>query len=494
MASSSTTRIAPEHDETARLQAVLRKQQAAFSAEGPVTLATRIDRINRLIRLTAENGTAIVEALRADFGGARSSHVTMMTEIVSKVQGMEHARDHLAAWMTPESRQTNAPFNSLGATSEVIFQPKGVVGIISPWNMAFGLAVAPLTSVLAAGNRAMIKPSEFTAQTSALFVELFGRYFDDSEVAVIVGGADVGAAFARLPLDHLIFTGSTTVGRHIMRAAAENLVPVTLELGGKSPVIVGKSASFAKTATSLAFGKMMNGGQLCLSPDYALVPRGREHEFVDAFAGEIRSMYPSVVDNPDFTGVFNDAHFARLAGYIEDARKKGARVTIVNPIEHPEQQASRRMPVHILQDVTEDMDVMQDEIFGPLFPVLSYDDIADAVSFIGRRAKPLGLYYFGEDKKEETFVLENTQSGGVTVNDVLLHYAQEDLPFGGIGPSGMGAYHGYDGFLTFSHARAVFRQGEQATHGALRPPFTPELLQHFQSELLQRVTPKPVSN
>ncbi len=253
---------------------------------------------------------------------------------------------------------------------------------------------------------------------------------------MIVGGADVGAAFARLPLDHLIFTGSTTVGRHIMRAAAENLVPVTLELGGKSPVIVGESASIAKTATSLAFGKMMNGGQLCLSPDYALLPRGREDEFVNAFAGEIRSMYPTVFDNPDFTGVFNDAHFARLAGYIEDARKKGARVTIVNPIEHAEQQASRRMPVHILQDVTEDMAVMQDEIFGPLLPIMSYDDIADAVSFVARRAKPLGLYYFGEDKEEEAFVVDNTQSGGVTVNDVLLHYAQEDLPFGGIGPSG----------------------------------------------------------
>ena len=462
------------------------RQRKAADTEGSPSLELRRDRLERLIQLCVQNTAEIAAATQADYGGARSLHMTYLTELFSKIGGIEHSRDHLAAWMAPEQRVTSPPFDATGAQSEVIYQPKGVVGIISPWNLPFGLSIAPLTSALAAGNRAMIKPSEFTPQTSALMAILVSRYFAPEEVTVITGEGDVGAAFARLPFDHLLFTGSTRVGREIMRAAAENLTPVTLELGGKCPVIIGESADMATTVTTLAFGKLMNAGQLCLSPDYALVPADKQSEIAAALIAEASSMYPDPGNNPDLTGIINDHHHARLTALLDDAKSKGAKVTSAGTT--PSDYNGRRMPLHVIEHVTPDMAIMQEEIFGPILPIIGYSSLDEALAFVAAREKPLGLYFFGTDQAEEERVLSGTCSGGVTVNDILQHYVQDDLPFGGIGASGMGAYHGRDGFLTFSHARSVFHQGTQTMAGMFRPPFGPELQGFLEGEFARRRT------
>ncbi|MCC8937079.1 coniferyl aldehyde dehydrogenase [Bradyrhizobium sp. Arg68] len=472
-----------------RLGAILANQKAAFLAEGVVSPETRRDRLSRLIHLTCENGDAIVDAIVQDFDGAKSRHFTLMSELLGKVHGMEHARDHLASWMKPETREPTGAAKEAGAVADVIRQPKGVVGIMSPWNMPFGLSVSPLTSALAAGNRAMIKPSEFTPTMSALMEELFSRYFSPEEIAVVVGGVEVGEAFARLPFDHLLFTGSTSVGRHVMRLASENLVPVTLELGGKSPVIIGSKANIAAVAPRLAFAKMANGGQLCLAPDYVLVAKQLEAALVDQLINETSAMFPRVHTNSDHTGIINSRHFDRLENLVNDARSKGARITVVGA-SSPGRQGSnaRRMPLHIVQNVSEKMALMDEEIFGPVLPIIPFERIEEAVSFVRRRPKPLALYYFGRDAAEEQFVLEHTESGGVTTNGFYQHYLQENLPFGGVGASGMGAYHGRDGFIEFSHTRAVLLQAPDAKQNpALRPPLTDDLLQFFRSELKRRI-------
>jgi coniferyl-aldehyde dehydrogenase len=348
-----------------------------------------------------------------------------------------------------------------------------VVGIISPWNFPVNLSFAPLAGVLAAGNRAMIKPSEFTEHTSALMADLIAKYYDEDEVAVVMGGADVAAEFSSLPFDHLLFTGATSIAHHVMRAAAENLVPVTLELGGKSPVVIGASADMSKAAVRIMLGKTLNAGQVCLAPDYVLVPEGRETEFVDAARDAVNTMFPSGLrDNDDFTSVINQRHLDRLSGYLEDARSKGGEVVELNPQDEDfSQQAHHKMAPQIIINPSDDMLVMQDEIFGPILPVVTYRNIEETVSRINANPRPLGLYYFGSDTGERDFVLNNTTSGGVTVNDVFFHVAQEDLPFGGIGASGMGAYHGKAGFDEFSHKKAVFTQAGADIFGIIRPPY-----------------------
>jgi coniferyl-aldehyde dehydrogenase len=315
------------------------------------------------------------------------------------------------------------------------------------------------------------------------------RYFAHEEVAVVTGGWEVGEAFAQLPLDHLVFTGSTAVGRRIMQMAAANLVPVTLELGGKSPAVMGEKANLSKAASLLAFGKMLNGGQLCLAPDYVLVPRQRRRELIDSVVREAGVMYPRLHDNPDHTGTISAKHFARLNEYVDDARRRGAEVLVVNPSSQPiDAEKSLRIPLHIVLDATADMAVMQHEIFGPILPIVSYDRIDEAVAFVRRGAKPLALYYFGEDEAEESFILANTESGGVSVNTLFQHYVQENLPFGGVGASGMGAYHGRDGFLELSHTRAVYRQpAPTPPPDPLRPPLTPQAQQGLEEELRRRV-------
>jgi len=444
--------------DTQNLEALVELQRSKFRAEGEVTYSTRIDRLKRLKALIVENKTEFAETTKREFGGARSYEFSLFSEFASKVEGIDYAMKHLKEWMKPEKRKTNKPMNFLGGKSQVRHFPKGVVGIISPWNLPFGLTVAPLTGALAAGNRAILKPSEFVPETAALFAEIIPKYFSEDEVAVVTGGADISQRFAELPFDHLLFTGSSNIGAKVMQSASKNLVPVTLELGGKSPVIIGRSAKLDLAGTRLTFGKLLNGGQLCLSPDYVVVPNELEEQLIARVVHEAQSMYPNITENEDYAGVINERHFARLQNYIDDAVAKGAKLTIVGANKTRASKNNRRMPLHILQNVTEDMLVMHEEIFGPILPVMTYSDVAEVPDMIEPRRNPLAMYYFGKDKREQEYLLSHVQSGGVCINDITLHYVQEDLPFGGVGASGMGAYHGPEGFRSLSHARAIYSQ------------------------------------
>ena len=459
--------------EVDRMGAVLAKQKAAFTAAMPDGHAIRRDRIDRAIALLVDHKDAFAKAVSADFGH-RSTEQTLMTDIMPSVGALKHARKHFEAWSRDEKRKAMFPLGLLGAKAKVVYQPKGVVGVIAPWNFPVGMVMVPMAGILAAGNRAMIKPSEFTERVADLFAELVPQYFAEEEMAVFTGGVEVGSAFSKLAFDHLIFTGATSVGKHIMRAAADNLVPVTLELGGKSPTFVGRSADKTKAGQRIAMGKMMNAGQICLAPDYLMVAKEQEGEVIESLKGGVAAMYPSLLANDDYTSVVNGRNYERLQGYLADAREKGAELIEVNPADEDFASSNgNKMPLTILRNVNDDMKVMQEEIFGPILPVMTYDSIDQAIDYVNAHDRPLGLYYFGNDKAEEEKVLTRTISGGVTVNDVLFHNAMEDLPFGGIGPSGMGNYHGQDGFKTFSHMRAVYRQPglDIAGMSGFKPPY-----------------------
>ena len=444
---------------------VLELQKSLNIKEGAPDLELRKDRLDRVIAMVGKYDKHIVKAVNEDFGN-RDPVMSAVTEVASVIGPMEHAKKNLRKWMKTEKRKAAiAPLGSalslLGAKAEVRYQPKGVVGAISPWNFPMNLALAPLAGILSAGNRVMHKPSELTPSTSDLLKQMIEEYFDEAEMAVFVGDAEVGAAFSGLAFDHMIFTGGTSIAKHVMKAASENLVPLTLELGGKSPVVVGKNAKIKDTAQRVMQGKTMNAGQICLAPDYALVPEEKVEEFVKASVEVTSEMYPEMKDNDDFTSIINQRHFDRIQGYIEDAKEKGAEVVEINPSnEDFNQQPHHKIPPTIVLNPSDDMKIMQEEIFGPVLPVKTYKDVSEPVNYINSKDRPLGLYYFGEDNTEKEFVLENTTSGGVTVNDVISHIQMEDLPFGGVGPSGMGSYHGYDGFKEFSHAKAVYKQSK----------------------------------
>lgn len=475
-------------DETPRdhMLDVLDRQRRSYLEEGVVDAATRRDRLERAVGLLKTHQQRLVDAMSADFGH-RSEHQSLFTDVASSIGPLRHAQKHLERWMRPEKRKVGPfPLNLLGAKARVEYQPLGVVGVISPWNFPVNLTFTPLAGILAAGNRCMIKPSEYTPATSAVMAEIIATAFDETEIAVITGGPQTGADFSGLPFDHLLFTGATSIGRHVMRAAAENLVPVTLELGGKSPVVIGRSADLQKTADSIMTGKMLNAGQICLAPDYVFVPRERVDEFVAASERSVARMYPTLLDNPDYTSVINQRHFERLNGYVEEAKSAGARVVEINPAgEDFRQQPHHKIPPTLIVDPDDGLQVMQDEIFGPVLPVKGYDSVEETVRYINDKPRPLGLYYFGSDGAEERQVLNHTTSGGVTVNDVVMHVAQEDLPFGGVGPSGMGAYHGLDGFRTFSHARSVFVQSKVnvAELAGLRPPYGEKMLKAVRQQM-----------
>lgn len=473
-------------DAASAMRSILERQKAAHLRDGAPSLAQRRERLDRCITLLIQHRREIEDALNTDFG-SRSREATAFTDIAGSIGPLKHARDNLARWMKPERRPTTPALLGLfGAKAEVRFQPKGVVGVISPWNFPVNLTFAPLAGILAAGNRAMIKPSEFTPATSELMARMFGSVFSEEEIAVIVGGPDVGQAFSSLPFDHLIFTGATSIARHVMRAAAENLVPVTLELGGKSPVILGRSADLATAAARIMNGKTLNAGQICLAPDYVLAADDQVDAFVGHAQAAVSRMFPTVRDNPDYTSVVNQRHYDRITGYVADARAKGATVVELAPKgEDFSQQEHRKIPPTLILDATDDMKVMQEEIFGPVLPVKRYKTVNDALAYINAHDRPLGLYYFGDDAAEQEKVLAGTTSGGVTINDVIFHIAQEELPFGGVGPAGMGAYHGRDGFLEFSHKKAVYSQLKKDIGPLvqLRPPYGAGIRKYLDSQL-----------
>ncbi|HEY9235790.1 MAG TPA: coniferyl aldehyde dehydrogenase [Phenylobacterium sp.] len=467
------------------MNALLARQKAAHLRDGEPSAQKRIDRIDRAIALLVDHSREIQDAVNADFG-SRSPEATAFTDVAGSIGPLKHAREHVAKWMRPERRKPSPAILGLfGAKAEIRFQPKGVVGIISPWNFPVNLTFAPLAGVLAAGNRAMIKPSEFTPATSELMARMFASAFDEEEIAVVTGGAEIGQAFSSLAFDHLIFTGATSIARHVMRAAAENLTPVTLELGGKSPVILGKSADISVASARIMNGKTLNAGQICLAPDYVLTPRESLEPFVAGAQAAVAQMFPTLKDNPDYTAIIAQRHYDRIKGYVDEARAKGARVIELKPEgEDLSQQEHRKIAPTLIIDPTDDMKVMQEEIFGPVLPVKTYGGIDEAIGYINGHDRPLGLYYFGADKAEQEKVLASTTSGGVTVNDVIFHVAQENLPFGGVGPSGMGAYHGQDGFREFSHAKSIYTQIKaDKPLQQMRPPFGPGIRKYLEAQI-----------
>ena len=444
---------------------VLELQKQLNITEGAPSAALRLDRLDRCISMVSAYKKEIVESMQDDFGN-RDPIMSATTEVDSVIGPMVHAKKNLKKWMKSEKRKASiagtGPLLSLtGAKALINYQPKGVVGVISPWNFPVNLALAPLAGIIAAGNRVMLKPSELTPSSSDLMKKMINEYFEESEIAVFTGDPEVGAAFSALAFDHMLFTGGTEIAKHVMRAAADNLVPLTLELGGKSPVVVGQSSKMQDVAQRVMQGKTMNAGQICLAPDYALVPEGKVNEFVDAAVAITSEMFPDMKDNDDYTSIINQKHYDRIQGYLADAKEKGAEVVEINPSnEDFSQQPHHKIPPTIVLNPTDDMQIMQEEIFGPVLPVKTYSDVSETVDYINSKDRPLGLYYFGKDKKEQDFVLNNTTSGGVTVNDVISHIQMEDLPFGGVGPSGMGSYHGHDGFKEFSHAKATYTQSK----------------------------------
>jgi coniferyl-aldehyde dehydrogenase len=462
-----------QHD-AASMQALLEKQKAAHLRDGPPSPDKRIERLDRCVGLLVDNRKAIEDALNADFG-SRSPEATAFADVASSIGPLQHAKANLRKWMRPERRKTTPALLGLfGAKAELRFQPKGVVGVISPWNFPVNLTFTPLAGILAAGNRAMIKPSEYTPATSELMARMFGGAFSEEEIAVVTGGPDVGQAFASLAFDHLLFTGATGIARHVMKAAADNLTPLTLELGGKSPVILGRSADISTAAARIMNGKTLNAGQICLAPDYVLAPKETLDSFVGEAEGAVRKMFPTIKDNPDYTAVIAQRHYDRIMGHIADAKAKGARVIEIKPDDEDlTQQEHRKIAPTLIIEPTDDMTVMQEEIFGPVLPVKSYQAVDEAIAYVNAHDRPLGLYYFGDDQSEREKVLTGTTSGGVTVNDVVFHVAQEELPFGGVGPSGMGSYHGVDGFREFSHRKSIFTQMKKDIGPLLqmRPPY-----------------------
>ncbi|HEY0114055.1 MAG TPA: coniferyl aldehyde dehydrogenase [Allosphingosinicella sp.] len=440
-------------------------QHKASRREPAPTAELRRDRLDRLRSLVSGNEAALVEAISSDFG-VRSRTETELLEIVPTLSAIRHARKKVPKWMRPERRRVDPMFQP--ARAWVRHEPLGVIGIISPWNYPLQLALSPLVDAIAAGNRAMLKPSELTPAFSELLRRLVGEHFDEAEVAVVTGGVEVGQAFAGLPFDHLLFTGSTAVGRKVYQAAAANLTPVTLELGGKSPAIVCSDYDLGKAARSIAFGKFINAGQTCIAPDYVLVPEGKAEAFVESVMAQVRRAYPTIAGNDDYSGVISPRHRERLAEGIEAARRSGARI-----LAHEDEGTRERGKIGptLVLGVPEETLFLTEEIFGPVLPILPYSSLEEATAFISARERPLALYCFTNDRRRREQVLDGAISGGVTLNGTLLHVAQENLPFGGVGPSGIGAYHGHEGFKRFSHARGVFEVGFFNAFERLGPPW-----------------------
>ncbi len=448
------------------------RQRQAFQRQGAPSYEQRLASLDRLKRAILAFRDDIAKAVSEDFGN-RSWHETMVAEVMTSLDTVKHARKHLKRWMRPQRRPVDRTKFAL-ARARVHHQPLGVVGIISPWNYPFYLALSPLAAALAAGNRVMLKPSELTPRSAALLARMMAENFDPVEVAVVTGDASVGDGFSRLPFDHLLFTGSTAVGRKVMQAAAANMTPVTLELGGKSPTIVADDYPLDKAVDSIMAGKLLNAGQTCIAPDYVFVPRRKRQLFVDLAGKAVARLYPTLAANPDYTAIVADRHYERIQGLIADAAKRGFEVVPLNPGGESLSNQRKIAPTLVL-DPDDNARIMQEEIFGPALPVKSYDDLNEVIDYVNSHDRPLALYMFSNDEQQVERVLGRTTSGGATVNDTLYHVAAEDLPFGGVGPSGTGAYHGWEGFRTFSHAKGTFYQSKWNAAALLRPPYGPRI-------------------
>jgi coniferyl-aldehyde dehydrogenase len=485
---TDVVRTAPAIDPSpAEMHGLLYAQRAAFLAEGPPTADVRRNRIDRLTVALLAHADELTAALSSDFGN-RPEFVTLTSDLLGSLADVHLVSEHLAEWMqdveVPEAAAKGMP-------TFVQQRPKGVVGIIGPWNFPVNLVFQPAVEALAAGNRVMIKFSEISYRTAEVFATAVAKYMTPEEVVVVRGGPQTAAAFSSLPFDHLFFTGSPAVGRHVAAAAANNLVPVTLELGGKNPVVVGPDADLAVVAERVAAQRLLNGGQVCLCPDYVFVPSSDVDEFVDGYRASVEKFFPTYRDNPDVVSVVNDAHYTRITGLLEDAREKGA--TVVPLIGDDElaalpDPATRRIPPILLLGVTEEMTIAEEEVFGPVLTVYPYDAVDHVIDYVNSRPSPLAAYWYGSDSPEYREFIRRTTSGGLTRNDMALHFGIEGTPFGGVGQSGNGAYHGRVGFDTFSHKRTI--TANELPFGVAprsMPPYTParvaRLRENLESEL-----------
>lgn len=444
------------------------KMHALSRASAPFDLKARKAHLNSLQNLIKTDAEELVAAVFRDFRG-RSVRETLLTEIFPILSSLHYTKKNLNRWMRPQTRRT--PWYFFPAMNKVLYQPKGVVLIISPWNYPLNLSLIPLIAAVAAGNRIILKPSEATPKTSDVLKKLIGKYFSPEHVSVVSGGIDVAKLLTTLPFDHIFFTGSTRVGRQVMRAASENLVPVTLELGGKSPAIIHEEYDLRKAAERIVIGKLLNSGQTCIAPDYALVPQNQLQTFVGLYEEAVTKFYPKLISNPDYTCIINQSHFDYLENLLEDARQKGAEIVQIDPAQEMAQNRQRKLAPSIITKVTEEMDMMKQEIFGPILPVMPYNTLQDAIDYVANKPRPLALYYFDKNLKRASSVLERTVSGGAAINDTLFQFAQDDLAFGGVGLSGLGAYHAAEGFQTFSHAKSVFYQSPWNFTSILKPPY-----------------------
>ncbi len=447
----------------ADLNAVLTRLRNAQARQIP-DYTQRIDDLKRLRAAFKRRIDEFVIAMNEDFG-RRSRHESLLSDGMTVISEIDHLCAHLRGWMRP--KRAAADWLFFPARTEVRYQPLGVVGIIAPWNYPVNLALIPLVTAIAAGNHVMLKPSEHTPRTAQLLKELLAEVFPADRVTVVLGGPEVAAAFAALPLDHLLFTGSTAVGRKVMAAAAQNLTPVTLELGGKSPVIIAPDYPLATAVDRIAAGKFLNSGQTCIAPDYVLLPRTAIPAFVEEMKKYISNCYTDVAGNPDYASIVNAAQYARLRSYLDQARAAGAKI-----VEMGTGDAGKRiLPPTLVLDASEDLAVMQEEIFGPILPLVAVDSVEAAIDYVNARPRPLALYHFDLDRKRTEHVLQRTVAGGVSVNDTVMHFAQLDLPFGGVGPSGVGHYHGREGFLTFTKQKPVLYQARWTGMAVMRPPY-----------------------
>ncbi len=468
-------RINPEGREArhatlpSELSDIIARQKTAFNANPNPSWAIRKANLKKLGELILSHQDEFAQAISEDFGN-RSIEETILAEILIIQTGIHHAIKHTPKWM--KSRKAPVALQFKPAKNVIIPQPLGVIGIISPWNYPLQLAIMPLIGAIGAGNRAMIKPSEYTPKLSLLLKEVLAKGFDDEEIFVATGGVDVASAFSNLPFDHLVFTGSTNVGRIVGAAAGKNLVPVTLELGGKSPTIIDDSANMALTVPRIVNGKLLNAGQTCVAPDYVLMPQAKINSFSDALIKQAETFYPKFADNKDYTSIIADSHYARLQDLLEDAENKGAKIQVAGQDDKQQLAKERRVPLTVVSNTTPEMRIMQEEIFGPLLPIVASENLDDALSYVQSKERPLALYWFGENKARQDKVLSQSISGGVSINETAWHVVQEDMPFGGVGPSGMGAYHGEAGFNSFSHLKGVFIQSRFSQGKNLFPPYT----------------------
>lgn len=455
-------------DTTNPLMPALARQQEAFLKQGAPSYQRRLENLARLRQSIVDHKDRILEAIESDFGH-RSRHETLLADVVGLLGEIRHNRKNLRRWMKPKKAPFSIQFPF--AKARVIYQPKGVVGIIGAWNVPVLLTLSPLVGALAAGNRAMIKTSEFCPKTAVVIKSIIEQAFEADEVVVINGDAETASQFTALAFDHIIFTGSTQIGKKVMRAASDHLTPVTLELGGKSPTIIAEDFPLDLAAQRITQGKMLNGAQACIAPDYLFVKETQQQDMVDALRRAIEAAYPNYAENPDLTWIVNDRHYRRLQAHVEDARIKGASVIEINPGDKAIAKDSRIFPLTVLLNVNDDMTVMQEEIFGPILPLKTYQSIDEAIDYVNRHPHPLALYHFDYNKERTERVLQQTLSGGACVNDVLVHVMHEGLSFGGVGTSGIGSYKGDEGFKTFSHQKSVLHQSRLSLMTLSRPPF-----------------------